>query len=104
MNISSTTLLSIGVSLLALLGVTLHDTKIDKLTTVMVVPAAAATLDVGSKLIQNDPHTHVHRIGVADLKTQMPRIAPRVIEQKKHFLQRGMPKGTQNFDTCPLFV
>lgn len=89
---------SLFVSLAALTGVTLHDTKVDKLATSFVgIPAAAAMTDNGSRSIASDPHTHVERVSVSDLKTAQPRIMPRA-DQKKHLMQKNAPKGTHNFD------
>lgn len=101
----STTILPAFVSLLALMGVALHDTKVDKLATSLVgIPALMATTDAGSKLIQNDPHTHVERVVLNEMNTTNPRLAPRFADQKKHMLQRGTPKGTHCFDSVTQFV
>lgn len=90
--------ISLFVSLAALAGVTLHDTKVDKLATSFVgVPAVASVTDNGSRGIANDPHTHVERVNVSELKTLQPRIMPRA-DQKKHLMQRNAPKGTHTYD------
>lgn len=86
------------VSLAALAGVTLHDTKVDKLATSFVgIPAITSITDNGSRGIASDPHTHVERINVGDLKVSQPRIMPRA-DQKKHLMQKNAPKGTHSFD------
>ena len=93
-----TTPLSLFVSLSTLTGVTVHDTKIDKLTTtIMSMPVAAANVEAASKAMMTDPHNQVERVSVKDMKTSQPRIMPRD-EYKKHQMQKHAPKGAQSFD------
>ena len=93
-----TTPISILISLAALAGVSVHDTKIDKLATSMVgVPAVVAATDNGSKVLSSDPHTHVEKVSLKDVSSQ-PRIMPRYGDQKKHMMQKNVPKGGHAFD------
>ena len=97
-NLTLTTPISLFVSLAALAGVTLHDTKIDRLATTFVgVPAMTANVEGVNKGISSDQHTHVERISLSDVKTAQPRIMPRS-DQKKHLMQKSAPKGTHFYD------
>jgi hypothetical protein len=103
-DITFTAPISLFVSLAALTGVTLHDTKIDKLTTSFVgIPAISTSAEAGSKSLSSDPHTHVERFSVRDVSSSHPRLAPRA-EQKKHMMQKNMPKGAQRYDGYALPV
>jgi hypothetical protein len=94
-----TTPITVLLSLMTLAGVTLHDTKVDKLTTALVgIPLIiAANADGSLKSIASDPHTHTEHVSVKDVKTSQPRIMPRS-EQKKHLMQKNMPKGANRYD------
>jgi hypothetical protein len=97
-NLTITTPISVFVSLAALAGVAVHDTKIDKLATTFVgTPAMMANAESGHKGISNDPHTHVERVSLKDASSSQPRLLPRN-EQRKHFLQKGTPKGAHSHD------
>lgn len=97
-NLTLTTPISFFISLAALAGVSLHDTKVDKLATSFVgVPAITASTDASARSISSDPHTHVERVSVSDLRTSQPKIAPRA-EHKKHMMQKNVPKGAHTFD------
>lgn len=99
-NILLTTPVSFMISVAALAGVTLHDTRIDKLATALSgIPAMTSSTDnsSSSKLITNDPHTHVERVSLRDNFSAEPRISPRS-EHKKHMMQKNMPRGAHRFD------
>lgn len=98
-NTALTTPISLMLSLTALTGVTLHDTKVDRLTTALVgVPVTvAANADGSMKSIASDPHTHAEHVSVKDMKTSQPRLVPRS-EHKKHMMQKNMPKGAHRYD------
>lgn len=97
-DIALTAPISLFVSLAALMGVTLHDTKIDKLATSIVgVPSMMTTAESGTKGLSTDPHTHVERVSVRDMHSSQPRLMPRS-EHKKHLMQKNMPKGAHRFD------
>lgn len=100
-NLTLTTPLSLLVSLAALTGVTLHDTKADKLaTSLLSVPSISSSAENTSKAasIDQSAHTHVERVSLNDVKSTQPRIAPRS-EEKKHLMQKNTPKGAQRFDS-----
>jgi hypothetical protein len=97
-NLALSTPISFMISLSALAGVTLHDTKIDKLaTTFSGIPAMMSHAESGSKGISNDLHTHVERVQLSEVHSAQPRIAPRG-DQKKHMIQKNMPKGAHRYD------
>lgn len=97
-NLALTTPISLFVSLAALAGVMLHDTKLDKLAVSIVgAPSVVSKAENGRKAITNDTHTHVERVGMKNMNTSQPRIMPRN-EQKKHLLQKSSPKGTHVTD------
>ena len=99
-NLLLTTPLSFLISLAALAGVTLHDTKIDKLATSLVnmpVYSQNGSSDGSAKVSidSGTAHTHVERVHLND--SMQPRIAPRN-EQKKHMMQKHEPRGKYQFD------
>lgn len=97
-DLALTAPVSLFVSLAALMGVTLHDTKIDKLATSVVgVPSMMTTAESGSKGLSGDPHTHVERVSLRDMHSSQPRLMPRA-EHKKHLMQKNMPKGAHRYD------
>lgn len=103
-NFTLTAPISLFVSLAALTGVTIHDTKADKLaTSIISMPSIMTTSDGSAKVanLDSSAHTHVERVSLSDVKTSQPRIAPRA-EHKKHLMQKNMPKGTNRFDSYSL--
>lgn len=89
-----TTPISFFVAMAALTGVTVHDTKIDKLTSTFVGAHVASSTD-GALKFTTDPHTHVEKVGLE--KNSQARIMPRD-NQKKHLMQKNVPKGGHSFD------
>ncbi|MDQ5932141.1 MAG: hypothetical protein WBK76_00335 [Candidatus Saccharimonadales bacterium] len=104
-NTAITTPISLFLALTAMTGVTLHDTKVDKLATALVgVPfIVAANADGSMKSIASDPHTHAEHVSVKDVKSTQPRIMPRS-EQRKHLMQKNMPRGANSYDGYTLPV
>ena len=101
-NLTFTTPISLFISLAALAGVAVHDTKIDRLATTFAgIPAMMTQAENGTKSITGDPHTHVERVSLSDVHSAQPRLAPRT-EHKKHFLQKNVPKGHHAFDSYNL--
>ncbi len=99
-NIATTAPISLLVSLAALTGVTIHDTKDDKLTaSIIAMPSVMASTEGASKIasLDSSAHTHVERVSVNDMKSSQPRLAPR-IDHKKHMMQKNMPKGAHRYD------
>ena len=98
-NITLTAPLSIFISLAAIAGVSVHDTKLDKMTTTVVgTPSVMSITDPGFKAMRGDDHTHVERVSLRDVTSQSPRIMPRYGEQKRHMMQKSVPKGHHPFD------
>ena len=91
---------SVVVALLTFVGIALHDTKIDKLTTLAVaLPVIAAT--EGVKLLHlmgGDAHTHVERVSVKDTAKkntgELPRVQVRREEARKDHGHNEEQKGT----------
>lgn len=99
-SFTTTALSTVIISLLTLAGVVLHDTKLDKLArTFMGVPSVMALTEGVGHSMKADDHTHVERISLSQMKSSdQPRLAPRYLEQKKHMMQKSVPRGTHNFD------
>jgi len=96
-----TVLTPIFISLTTLAGVALHETRLDRLALfTMAVPVTIPTAADGSmtRTMSNDPHTHVERVSLREVRTSSPMLAPRYGEQKKHLLQKGVPRGFHYFD------
>ena len=76
-NFTITAPVSMFISLAALTGVSLHDTKIDKLTTSIVgVPSIMSSTESATKGLSTDPHTHVERVSLNESRsTQLLDVA-----------------------------
>lgn len=97
-NFSLTTPISLFISLAALAGVTLHDTKIDKLATNFAgIPAIMTSTDPSTRAIAGEQHTHVERINLSDVSSSQPRIMPRG-DHRKHLMAKNVPRGGHYFD------
>lgn len=102
--------LPVLISLSTLLGVLVHDTKIDQLTTTLLAtPALVASYEgVSHALKMSDPHTHTERISLSEAVRNMangsPRLQPRLSEEKRHLLQKNVMKGHHAFDNYYLPV
>jgi len=92
-------------SLVTATGIVMHDTRVDKATTVAIVPPLAVGYEIGTKFLQSDPHTHVERGSIAQamnvFHSTAPGIQPRT-HDKKHLLQRTVPRGHHAFDNYNL--
>ncbi len=99
--------LPIVLSLSAMFGVLVHDTKVDQFTTsLLAVPAIVATYDgVNSALKLGDAHTHTERVIISQLTRSLamenPRVQPRRQEDKKYVLQK-VTRGHHPFDNYNL--
>ncbi|MDB5165223.1 MAG: hypothetical protein JWM00_113 [Candidatus Saccharibacteria bacterium] len=102
--------LPILLSLSTMVGVLVHDTKLDQFTTsFLAVPAIVATYDgVNSALKLGDPHTHTERMVISQLSRSLamenPRLQPRGHEDKKYVLQKNVVRGHHPFDNYNLPV
>ena len=96
-DITFTTPISFFIAMAALSGVAVHDTKIDKLaSSFMAHSAISSQTDAAHAKFATDPHTHVERMSFSN--SSEARIAPRLGDQKKHVLQKNVPKGGHSFD------
>lgn len=91
-------------------GVLVHETKVDKLTSLAVMSSALAAKKVsaqGSALLKVMPHTHADG-GVTqpaqDLKAKSPSVTPRRDKDGKYRLQKRVARGTHLFDSYHLPV
>lgn len=102
-NFTITAPISMFISLAALAGVTLHDTKIDKLATSLAgIPAMMSSTESGSKGLSGDAHTHVERVSLNEnSSSSQPRLAPRS-DYRKHLMQKAVPKGSHHHDSYSL--
>lgn len=99
-NFTITAPLSLFISLAALTGVTLHDTKIDKLATTFAgIPAMMSATESMGKGLATDQHTHVERVSLNlnDMNASQPRLTARN-DHRKHLMQKAAPKGSHAYD------
>ena len=104
--LSSTTSTSISVliAFATLLGVALHESKLDKLTSAAFGSTALA-MSHEAGAMRNDTHTHVERVSVQNtLGNQTPVNRLKYGEMKQHLLQQNVPKGHHAFDNYLLPV
>jgi len=90
-------------SLATVTGLFLHDTRVDKAATVALAAVSPVGSETGIKpMLAIDFHTHIERSGVAHtmniLHSSAPGMQPRAHEDKRHLLQRNVPKGHHPFD------
>jgi len=91
-------------------SVLLHDARLDKMAvTALTIPAVAPSYEVNTNKLMNfstDAHTHIERHSLAqvvsDFKTPNPRLQPRGSEDKKHLMQKHVPRGKHMFDSYHL--
>lgn len=100
-------LLSIIISLGTLSGIVFHDTRLDKVATIaLATPVAFAQYEPIKPLLLNDAHTHVERTAYSQVmhvyQSSTPGIQPR--HERKHLLQKHVPKGHHAFDNYNLPV
>ena len=100
--------LSILITLSTLLGVVVHDTKVDQLATkVLSVPNAIVNYEGVNHAIKfSDEHTHTERISLSEVvrsvNSDVPRIQPRMTSDKKYRLQKNVVRGHHAFDNYSL--
>jgi hypothetical protein len=89
-------------------GVLLHDTHIDKAAAVGLSTPAIMAYDANTKMasLGNDLHPHHERSAmeqsIRNFTTQNPRVQPRVLEDKKHLMQKYTMRGHHAFDNYNL--
>jgi hypothetical protein len=106
MNQLTFSIATLFISFSTLAGIILHATHLDKATVAIVSGSVGAHYDTVSKQINSgDAHTHVERHGfsriAASYQSTSPGIPPRA-EDKKHLMQRYIPKGHYAFDNYNL--
>ncbi len=95
---TTTTTVSILITFATLLGVTLHESKLDKLTSAALGTTALAVSHEAGQ-IRNDAHTHVERVSVQTaFNNQTPTNRLKYGEMKQHLLQQNVPRGHHAFD------
>lgn len=101
---TTSTTVSVLITLATLLGVALHESKLDKLTSAAFGSAAlAASHEAGA--MRNDTHTHVERVSVQNAFTnQTPINRLKYGEMKQHLMQQNVPRGHHAFDNYLLPV
>lgn len=100
--------LSILITLSTLLGVVIHDTKVDQLAIkVLSVPNAIVNYEGVNHAIKfSDAHTHTERItlseAVRNINSEAPRVQTRMNDDKKYRLQKNVVRGHHAFDNYSL--
>jgi hypothetical protein len=80
--------LPIALTLLTVLGVLMHDTQLDKATTVAIaLPAVLASYGVADAVARSSEHVHVERVSIT---AQQPRVQPRNSDDKKYMTQKRL--------------
>lgn len=98
---------SVMVALLTLFGIALHDTKVDRMTTIAIALPVLAVYE-GSQLLMSTDGSHTHAEKVSVLKTALrntsllPQRQTRQNEDKDYRSGRGVPKGHHPFDNYSL--
>ncbi|HEU5122118.1 MAG TPA: hypothetical protein VFT59_04685 [Candidatus Saccharimonadales bacterium] len=98
-------IVSIVLSLSTASGVVLHDTRLDKAAAVaLAAPVAYAQYEGAKPLPFGDAHTHVERTAFSQVmhayQSSAPGMQPR--HERKHLLQKHIPKGHHAFDNYML--
>lgn len=96
---------SVIVAAFVMLGISLHDTKIDTMTQFAIaLPALLVTYE-GMQLLHftsGDAHTHVEHVSSKDIIKKatgaMPKVHVRTDEDKKYRTAKRVPKGLLEFD------
>lgn len=101
--------LSLFVAVVIVLGIALHDTKLDKMTKyALALPAVVASLHAAHIMsLRGDAHTHVERVSadrLARTGTAMTPKLPTRSDEKKYHLEVKVPKGRHPFDNYSLPV
>lgn len=111
MNNQTKKFLPVIIALVTVLGIAIHDTKIDSLTKfALAIPVFIASYEGANMLammgLAGDAHTHVESISVERTASRntslMPKTPTRHNEEKKYRLQKNVPKGHHAFDNYNL--
>lgn len=99
---------SILLAVMMFLGLALHDTKLDTMTTMAIaLPIAIASFEGANVLMSaNDAHTHVEKVSVAEIAgrftSRIPYTQTRNDKDKKYRLDNAVTKGHHAFDNYNL--
>jgi|EndMetStandDraft_4_1072995.scaffolds.fasta_scaffold1104770_1 hypothetical protein len=99
--------ISLLLSLLTVSGVMLHDSRIDKATSLLATPLSFTQYDTSPSKVSlgGDAHTHVERSSFSQAmrvyQTTTPS-TPTRSDGRKHLMQRHAPKGHHAFDNYNL--
>ena len=92
---------TVALTLSTMVGVFVHDMKIDQFTTTLLAAPAIAV----AAIQMTDPHTHPETVSVSQLGRTMsnknPRLQPRN-DDKKYNLEKKVMKGRHPFDNYSL--
>ena len=97
---------SVIIAVFVLLGISLHDTKLDTMTQFAIaLPALLATYEAAQLMhlaSSGDAHTHVEHVSSRDIVRKAtattPKIQVRTDEDKKYRTGKRVPKGFHDFD------
>ncbi len=91
-----TKLISALIAVMTFVGLALHDTKLDSMTSFAIaVPVAAASYEGSAMLLAHEAHTHVERVSVDNIAgryiSQLPKLGQN--DEKKYRLSRAATKS-----------
>lgn len=99
--------LALLLTLTTSMGIVVHETKVDKLTTLALAsPVYAAKKLSKGKLLESMPHTHsdagTFETSSREFRAKSPSIAPRRDRDERYRLQKNVPRGYHLFDSYHL--
>ena len=88
-------------------GILLHETKVDKMTVLVVAPSVVVAKKVESgHLLESMPHTHSEagtlESNSREFRSKSPSVAPRRDRDEKYRLDKKVPRGYHLFDSYHL--
>lgn len=98
-----------GVAVIVLIGISLHDTKLDTMTKFAIaLPAFIASLEVAHVMfLHGEAHTHVERVAFDKSASKATALTPKLpirLQDGKFKLSHKVPKGHHPFDNYTLPV
>lgn len=100
------TKLSIPIAIITMLGLALHDTKIDKFATIAMVPVMIASYEGLGTLLHGEAHTHVEHVSVQKTANKatslLPHLQSRQNEDTRYRMGKRSGKGRHLFDNPSL--
>lgn len=86
--------LPIVITIVTMFGVLMHDTHVDKLATIAVVPASFAATGALEKSITPNYHTHVERVSLPKITTSfrstLPNMQPPRDDDRKYIQNKKL--------------